>query len=303
MPQRHSKNNNDLAFFTYDEKKKLGYGTQRERLGKDSIKPFDACCLCLKHFIDPLCCPKGHVFCKECIYECLLSQKKDIHRKLSAHETQQKQDKEEEREKLMLQKARELDAFDQQNHGALPQYSDRSHTRDKNGFHGANSVKVTSFEEEALRNMKAFWLPSATPEAPVKVEAPSTSTICPEGKEKLKLKMLFPIYLTEAEADEKKTNSNDNFICPSCKVTLTNTISLVAISTCGHVFCKKCSDRFLAVDKVCLVCNKGCKEKNLVCLEKGGTGFSGHDDKLQATDFKHLGSGSGLGLVRPAVKT
>ncbi|PKI35844.1 hypothetical protein CRG98_043753 [Punica granatum] len=80
MPQRHSKNNNDLAFFTYDEKRKLGYGTQRERLGKDSIKPFDACCLCLKPFIDPMCCQKGHVFCKECILECLLAQKKDIQR-------------------------------------------------------------------------------------------------------------------------------------------------------------------------------------------------------------------------------
>lgn len=80
MPQRHSKNNNDLAFFTYDEKKKLGYGTQKERLGRDSIKPFDACCLCLKHFINPMCCQKGHVFCKECIFECLLSQKKDIQR-------------------------------------------------------------------------------------------------------------------------------------------------------------------------------------------------------------------------------
>jgi hypothetical protein len=56
MPQRHSKNNNDLAFFTYDERKKLGYGTQKERLGKDSIKP------------------------KECIFECLLAQKKDIKR-------------------------------------------------------------------------------------------------------------------------------------------------------------------------------------------------------------------------------
>lgn len=80
MPQRHSKNNNDLAFFTYDEKRKLGYGTQKERLGKDSIKPFDACCLCLKPFIDPMCCQKGHVFCKECILECLVAQKKDIQR-------------------------------------------------------------------------------------------------------------------------------------------------------------------------------------------------------------------------------
>ncbi|KAE8673496.1 hypothetical protein F3Y22_tig00111783pilonHSYRG00519 [Hibiscus syriacus] len=166
------------------------------------------------------------------------------------HAAQQKQEKEEE-ERLLLHKARELDAFDQQNHGALPQYNDKNHSsRDKNGFHGANSVKVTSFEEEALRTMKAFWLPSATPEAPVKVDAPSTT-----------------------------------------------------LSSCGHVFCKKCADRFVAVDKVCLICDKPCKERNLVTLGKGGTGFAGHGDHLEATDFKHLGSGSGLGLVRPASKT
>lgn len=204
----------------------------------------------------------------------------------------------------MLQKARELDAFDQQNHGAVPQYNDRNHSQDKNGFHGANSVKVTSYEEEALRTMKAFWLPSATPEAPVKVEAPSASTICPEGKKKLKLKSLFPVYFTEDKSEEKKSSSNDkSFICPSCKVTLTNTLSLVALSSCGHVFCKKCADKFMAVDKVCLVCNKPCKERNLVNVEKGGTGFAAHGDRLEARDFKHLGSGSGLGLVRPAAKT
>ncbi|KAK4564057.1 hypothetical protein RGQ29_006232 [Quercus rubra] len=225
-------------------------------------------------------------------------------RRLAAHVVQQKQEKEEEEEKLMLQKARELDAFDQQNHGAVPQYNDRNQSHDKNGFHGANSVKVTSYEEESLRTMKAFWLPSATPEAPVKVEAPSASTVCPEGNEKLKMKTLFPIYLTEDTSEQKKSKALDKtYICPSCKVTFINTLSLVALSSCGHVFCKKCADKFMVVDKVCLVCNKGCKERNLVKLEKGGTGFAGHGDHLQATSFKHLGSGSGLGLTRPAVKT
>lgn len=304
MPQRHSKNNNDLAFFTYDEKKKLGYGTQKERLGKDSIKPFDACSLCLKPFIDPLCCQKGHVFCKECILECLLSQKKDIQRKLAAHTAQQKQQKDEETEKLTLQKARELDAFDQQNHGAVPQYTDKNFNRDQNNFHGANSVKTTSYEEEALRTMKAFWLPSATPEAPVKIAAPSTATTCPEGNEKLKMKSLFSIRFTEEQNEEKTKSALDKtYVCPSCKVTMTNTLGLVALSSCGHVFCKKCAEKFMAVDKVCLVCNKGCKERNLIYLEKGGTGFAGHGDNLEAKDFKHLGSGSGLGLVRPAMKT
>ncbi|KAF5787763.1 putative transcription factor C2H2 family [Helianthus annuus] len=88
------------------------------------------------------------------------------------------------------------------------------------------------------------------------------------------------------------------YVCPSCKATLTNTLSLVGLSSCGHVFCKKCADKFMAVDKVCLVCNKACKDRNLINLEKGGTGFAGHGDNLEAKDFKHLGSGSGLGLVR-----
>ncbi|KAL9250273.1 E3 ubiquitin-protein ligase CSU1-like protein [Drosera capensis] len=181
----------------------------------------------------------------------------------------------------------------------------KSYTNDKNGFHGANSVKVTSYEEEALRTMKAFWLPSATPDAPVKVQAPSTFTTCPEGKEKLKLKSFFPIHFTEANNDYAKKSKvlERTNICPSCKVTLTNTMTLVALSTCGHVFCKKCSDKFMATEKVCLVCNTPCKEKNLVTLEKGGTGFASHDDNLEATAFKHLGSGSGLGMIRPAAKT
>ncbi|KAM7264373.1 hypothetical protein ACFE04_002056 [Oxalis oulophora] len=308
MPQRHSKNNNDLAFFTYDEKKKLGYGTQKERLGRDSIKPFDACSLCLKPLIDPMCCQKGHVFCKECILQCLLSQKKHIQRKLAAHATQKKQEKEEDEEKLTLQKAKELDAFDRQNHGALPKYTDNKNlSLDKNEFHGANSVKTTSYEAEALRTMKAFWLPSATPEASVKVALPSTDTVCPEGNEKLKLKTLFSVKFTEDTSGEKKSSSSSydkSYICPSCKVTLTNMSSLVALNTCGHVFCKKCAEKFMASDKVCLVCSKGCRERNLIQLAKGGTGFAGHDgDHLEAKEFKHLGSGSGLGLVRPAMKT
>ncbi|KAG9453224.1 hypothetical protein H6P81_006128 [Aristolochia fimbriata] len=292
MPQRHSKHN---AFFTYEEKRKLGYGTQKERIGKDSIKPFDACSLCLKPFIDPLCCHKGHIFCKDCIVLCLLAQKKEITRKLAAHAAQQRQEKEEEEEKLVLQNAQKLDAFDRQNRGAVAKDDDWSYIRDqKNGFQGANSVKITSFEEKALRNTKAFWLPSATPEAPAQVKAPPTDTVCPEGKEKLKLRTLFPIHFTEETSDHIHARAagslnHSSYICPSCKDSLTNTTALVAVSTCGHVFCKKCSDRFIAKDKICLVCNKECKEKNLVRLKKGGSGYSGHGDQLEATDFRHLG--------------
>ncbi|KAI5082233.1 hypothetical protein GOP47_0002371 [Adiantum capillus-veneris] len=304
MPQRHSKNNNDLAFFTYDEKRKLGYGTQRQRLGKESIKPFHACCICLKPFIDPLCCPKGHLFCKECILHCLLAQKKDIKRKIASFAAQQKQDQEEELERQALLKEQELEAFERQNNGADPLFTGKNAMADKgSGFHGANSVRVTSYEEEALRTMKAFWLPSATPEAPERVDAPSTDTVCPEGKEKLKLKDLFPVCFTELSKESGENFLDPNFMCPCCNTTFTNTLTLAALKICGHVFCKKCVDNFLLKDNACTVCSRPCKLKHVVTLEKGGTGFAGHDEGLQASVFKHVGSGSGMGLTRPVIRT
>eukprot|EP00253_Pinus_taeda_P030533 PITA_30533 len=302
MTQRHSRNNNELAFFTCDEKIKLGYGTQKERLSKDSIKPFDGYSLCLKPLINPLCCQKGHLFCKECILECLLAQNKDIKRKLARYEAHQKQEKEEKEEKMLLKRQQELDGFDQQNNGVVPQYNDKNHIRDKNSFHGANSVKVTSFEAEILRTMKAFLLPLATPEAQAEVEAPSLDTICPKGKEKVKLKSLFLVIFTKDRHDKKSKVLGASSIFPSCKDTLTNMHTLMAISTCRHIYCKKCVEKFVRLDGVCFVCNRSCKEKHLITLEKGGIGFFGHGDNLEATDFKHVGSGSGMQLMRPIDK-
>lgn len=77
---RHSKNNCALGVFTYAEKSKLKgiYGTLESRVGRDSHKEFDSCCLCLTTAKQPLCCNQGHIYCKECIYASLLKQKQDI---------------------------------------------------------------------------------------------------------------------------------------------------------------------------------------------------------------------------------
>jgi len=69
---------------------------------------------------------------------------------------------------------------------------------------------------------------------------------------------------------------------------LTNPLTLVAVCSCGQIFCKKCVDQFIAPGKECLASNKPCKARNLVRMEKGGIGFSGHDENLEATSFKHV---------------
>lgn len=48
---RHSKNAGTMGSenMTYWERKQLGFGTVKERLGKETVKDFDACALSLQH--------------------------------------------------------------------------------------------------------------------------------------------------------------------------------------------------------------------------------------------------------------
>ncbi|KZT55230.1 hypothetical protein CALCODRAFT_524606 [Calocera cornea HHB12733] len=80
MTRSHSKNNTASSVFTYAEHQKLSYGTQRQRLGADSMRAFSACALCLSRAREPVCCGKGHLYCRECVLEDLVKQKRDIGR-------------------------------------------------------------------------------------------------------------------------------------------------------------------------------------------------------------------------------
>lgn len=55
---RHARNCTAGAVYTYHEKKKdarsSGYGTESQRIGKDSVKDFDCCCLTLQPCKDPV---------------------------------------------------------------------------------------------------------------------------------------------------------------------------------------------------------------------------------------------------------
>lgn len=104
---RHSKNNTAASVFTKAEHNKLKslYGTQRARLGADSLRPFDACSLCLCPAVTPVACSKGHLFCRECVLKDLVEQKAELERKKKELELVRK---EEERARgEVRQKARE----------------------------------------------------------------------------------------------------------------------------------------------------------------------------------------------------
>lgn len=54
------------------------WGSKNVRLGAESMRHFDQCCLCLGSVQAPVVCGHGHLFCRECILASLLEQKRDM---------------------------------------------------------------------------------------------------------------------------------------------------------------------------------------------------------------------------------
>ncbi|KAF8635633.1 hypothetical protein AX15_000270 [Amanita polypyramis BW_CC] len=227
---KHSKNNTASSIFSYAEYKKLDYGTKKQRLGNESMRNFDACALCLNRARDPVACNEGHLFCRECVYTDLLTQKKDIKKQKGRLEAF-KRGAEEERERARVAaRERVLLEFEK---GQLslassstigtkptaPTNDDSSEPRGtKRKFEFDTSAVETvakEAEEAALRQIETeqaealkhklpdFWLPSLTPTYQTSGPAQSLNdvkvqTTCRGGNppHHLSLKNLFSIKFT-----------------------------------------------------------------------------------------------------------
>jgi len=311
---RHAKNNTASAVFTYYERSILKYGTQKQRLGKDSMKHFDACSLCLQPAVDPLCCAQGHLYCKECIYENILSQKKEIKRNKRKFDEQQQELQEKDESRKLQKKEEEIAAFGKSELGILPEShhvfrsrasedgnSSETSTTTTTTTTSSSSTEVVPFsgitnksniamvanaadpDKEKLK-LNSFWVPSLTPSAaPQLLKEPKHDLMCVEGNHPIKLKKLITVkFIPESGIAEKLDNSQTaRYSCPVCRRTLTDAYKAVVLKKCGHVICQGCSEKFKS-EQVCTVCDTPFKLDDLINLQSGGTGFSGHDEKIVA---------------------
>ncbi|KAI9330960.1 hypothetical protein BDR26DRAFT_938617 [Obelidium mucronatum] len=197
---RHSKNATSLAFFTNAEREKLTYGTRKQRMGRDSMRNFDACFLCLQTARDPMACTKGHLACKECYFENILTQKKEFSRMQALYATQQELMQKEIESRQELLRLAEVERFEKTQVSVLGlsgTTAKKVETRVIDGkvFKGIKTAEGTIFvpdmtaldpadKDKVFENMKeldkagkkaslpSFWVPSLTPEAtPTIIEA------------------------------------------------------------------------------------------------------------------------------------
>src|SRR5438034_3662147 len=78
------------------------------------MRECDACYLCLQRAREPVCCTQGHLYCKECILENILAQKKEILRQQKVLEAKAKDEEEEIKRKAELAKEAVIQEFERQ---------------------------------------------------------------------------------------------------------------------------------------------------------------------------------------------
>lgn len=300
MPTKHSKNSTARSIFTYAEHQKLDYGTKRQRLGNESLRRFDCCALCLSTAREPLACQQGHLFCKECVYQDLLTQKTDIKKQKSKLEAL-KREAEEERERAReAARERVLIEFEKGQRGLGSSSVQVTTSGSEQGTRGtkrkfsfdsstteqlareAEEAALKQIEKEQSESLRAklpdFWLPSLTPTyhstgPPKSLQDIKLQTTCHAGNpaHPLTLKTLIPVNFSYQSASDKGGQTTP--ICPSCKKALSNNILIYVMKPCGHVTCKTCCDSLVRPSKQCVVCDKDIGDE-IMELKREGTGFA-----------------------------
>lgn len=276
----HSKRNTSRAVFTSYERNlaKSAWTSSSARLSRDSFLPFGSCSLCLESAVDPVACPEGDIFCRECALNNILAQKKDIkrmekareHEEREAAELKARQDEEAQaravREFELTQAgfdvARGRAAGDDDHDGRVEGEAKRGEKRKfaldeaevtRNAEDDrAKARRAIDEEKNAKPTLPSFWVPSVTPTSNTKdklhdvKKKTKTSPVCPSSQENrphaYSLHTLVTINFTEEESRDTKAKAR---ICPSCKKGLTNSSKAILAKPCGHAICKACANQFM----------------------------------------------------------
>ncbi|KAL0279996.1 UNVERIFIED_CONTAM: hypothetical protein PYX00_001427 [Menopon gallinae] len=281
---RHARNCTAGAVYTYHEKKKdaaaSGYGTENQRVGKDSVKDFDCCSLTLQPCRDPVITPDGYLYDKEAILEYFIKKKNEYNRKLKDYEKQKKKD---EAELIELANAEKMSRVKQFLTTEKNIVTDKVNPFKKDDE--SNRPNVSNMADGRDKKLPSFWIPSMTPEAKTsKIEKPDKTIYCPMSGKPLKMKDLISVKFTEVKDPDDKQSvivKKVRYMCPVTHDVLSNSVPVAVLKPTGDVVTVECVEKIIKKDWIHPLTNEKISESDIILLQRGGTGYSSTNDRLE----------------------
>ncbi|XP_020391548.1 nitric oxide synthase-interacting protein [Rhincodon typus] len=288
---RHGKNCTAGAVYTYYEKKKdtavSGYGTQSLRLSKDAIKDFDCCCLSLQPCKDPVITPDGYLYEKEAILEYILHQKTEIAKKIKAYEKQKNIKKTELAELAKAEKETKVKAFLEKESTIVSKPLNPFSSKEGEAQAGSSTEAI---QPENEKHLPSFWIPSLTPEAKVSaMRKPDKTIYCPMSGKPLKMKDLIPVNFLPVDSKLDRVQlitRQERYVCAVTRDVLGNSVPCAVLRPSGSVVTMECVEKLIKHDMVDPISGVKLTEKDIIPIQRGGTGFAGSGVKLEAKESR-----------------
>ncbi|XP_019893646.1 nitric oxide synthase-interacting protein homolog [Musca domestica] len=290
---RHARNCTAGAVYTYNEKKKdaaeSGYGTNAQRLGKDSVKSFDCCSLTLQPCRNPVVTKDGYLFDKEAILQYIITKKNEYSRKLKEYERLKKQEENEQTQEASRKQATAVEAF----------------VKSEKPVNGTVDMPGTSKDaakrvESSISNMAnghekklpSFWLPSECPNAGrAKIEKPDPTIYCPVSQRPLKAKDLIDVKFTllkDGDRSKSLIAKEARYMCPVTHDVLSNAIPCAVLRPTGDVVTMECVEKLIKKDMIHPLTSQKLKEKDIIPLQRGGTGYAYTNENLEGKEKRPM---------------
>lgn len=287
---RHGKNCTAGAVYTYHEKKKdtaaSGYGTQSIRLGKDAIKDFDCCCLSLQPCKDPVVTADGFLYEKQAILEYILHQKTEIAKKMKAYEKQKQALKTTGQSESKSAEKEKVEKFKSSESNIVSKPINPFASKEEQKAESAGEVSVAG----SSKSLPSFWVPSLTPEAkPTLLKKPSKTVLCPMSGRPLKMNELVPVRFTPLDPSLERVkllSRQERYVCAVTRDVLGNSVPCAVLRPSGSVVTLECVEKLIRPDMTDPVSGEKLTERDIIVLQRGGTGFAGSGVDLRAKEAR-----------------
>lgn len=229
---RHARNCTAGAVYTYNEKKRdaaeSGYGTNNQRLGKDSVKSFDCCSLTLQPCRNPVVTKDGLLFDKEAILQYIITKKNEYSRKLKEYEKRRKAEEDAQNEQTNQIQQKHIEQFVNNGKPVVKQVEGVETASSSKASTSSAASSISNMENGNAKKLPSFWLPQNCPNAGLaKAQKPDSTIYCPVSGKPLKLKDLVDVKFTllnDGNNSKSLIAKEARYMCPVTHDVLSNAV-------------------------------------------------------------------------------